>query len=136
MMAQEQTEVSNTQQPALLLLHSGASSKYFQAIKSCPRLAAWLHGMCMASQGIGEEAERRRAACYEWLRWNPLSIFAEPKVLGCQAFEGSRWATGTQEVPEKVNGQAPSKKVSCQGKAVGWCSAGGIGAGKSLRVGL
>lgn len=91
--------------------------------KSCLRLvlAAWLHGMSMASQSI-REAEGRRAACYERLQWNPLSIFAEPKVLGCQAFVGGRWATGTQEMPEKVNGQVPSTKVSCQAKACGLVS--------------
>lgn len=42
MMAQEQTEVSNTQQPALLLLHPGASSKCFQATKNLAR--GWLLG--------------------------------------------------------------------------------------------
>lgn len=136
-MAQEWTEVSNTLGPALLLFCPGAASKCFQATKNLAQ--GWLLGSTECAwppQGIREKAERRKAAHYERLWWNPPSIFAEPKVLGCQAFEGSRWATGTRQVPEKVSGQAPSRKVSCQGKAVGWSSAGGMGAGKSLRVGL
>lgn len=127
-MAQEQMEVSNTQQPPLLLLCPGASSKSFQATENLARV--WLLGSmecAWPSKALGrEKAERRRAACYERLQWNLLSVSAEPMVLGCQAFEGSRWATGTQEVPEKVNRQAPSRKVSCQGKAVGWSLAGGM----------
>lgn len=68
----------------------------------------------MTSQGIREKAGRRRTACYERLRWNPLSIFAERKFLGCQAFAGGKWAAGTQEVPEKVNRQVPNLWVGPQ----------------------
>ena len=89
----------------------------------------------MASQAMRDRAEGRRAACYEKLQWKPLSISAGQGFGAARPLGGGRRATGTQEMLEKVKGQVPSKKVSCQGKGCGLVSSERDGSGKALKGG-
>lgn len=90
-------------------------------------LAAWLRGMCRSSQGIREKAERRRGACYIGI---PLASLLSQRFCPARLLQE---ADG-QQVPEKVSRQVPSTRISCQGKACGWCRRDG--SREILRVGL
>lgn len=101
-------------------------------------LPAGLIALYVATHAMRERTEGRRAVRYERLQWKHSSISAGQGFGDARPLWGGRRVMRTQEMLEKVNGQVPSKKVSCQGKACGLYQspARGMGAEKHSGVGL
>lgn len=123
--------------------HMGASSTppvlwCFQQMfsshkKSCLKLllAAWVRGMCMACQGIREKAERRRGCD----GISSASLLSQ-RFLAARILWEADGQQGVQRCQRKSMGMYQARKSLDRAKPVGWSPAGGMGAGKSFRVGL
>lgn len=99
-------------------------------------LPAGLIALYVATHAMRERTEGRRAVCYERLQWKHFSISAGQGFGDARPLWGGRRVMRTQEMLEKVNGQVPSKKVSCQGKACGLVSSERDGSREALESGI
>lgn len=106
--------------------------------KSCLRLllAAWLHRMCMASQGIRETAEGREQPARRGYGGIPSASLLSQRFWAARLLQEADGQQGLKRCQRKSTGRYQARKSLAKVKAVGWSPARGMRTGKHSRVRL